>query len=200
MKEKNIVIRIATTKDAPSLLNIYAHYVKNTAVTFEYEVPSLEEFSERIECILLKYPYIVAEKDGDILGYAYASPFNIRPAYDWTVETSIYVDKSKLAIGIGKKLYDALENILREQNIINLVACIAYPLTPNEFLTKNSAEFHEHLGYEAVGNFFKCGYKFNLWHNVLYMEKHIGRHDVKPLPVKRFDEVRQVIREKYSIL
>lgn len=129
-----------------------------------------------------------------------ASPFNIRPAYDWTVETSIYVDKSKLATGIGKKLYDALENILREQNIINLVACIAYPLTPNEFLTKNSAEFHEHLGYEAVGNFFKCGYKFNLWHNVLYMEKHIGRHDVKPLPVKRFDEVRQVIREKYSIL
>ena len=181
MKEKNIVIRIATIKDAPSLLNIYAHYVKNTAVTFEYEVPSLEEFSKRIECILLKYPYIVAEKDGDILGYAYASPFNIRPAYDWTVETSIYVDKSKLAIGIGKKLYEALENL-------------------NEFLTKNSAEFHEHLGYEAVGNFFKCGYKFNLWHNVLYMEKHIGRHDVKPLPVKRFDEVRQVIREKYSIL
>ena len=87
-----MIIRTASEADAPALLEIYAPYVDRTAITFEYEVPSVDEFASRIRNTLQKYPYLVAEKGGRILGYAYAGPFHDRPAYDWSVETSIYVD------------------------------------------------------------------------------------------------------------
>ena len=108
---KELKIRIASAKDAAALLEIYAPYVKNTAITFEYEVPSLQEFERRIENILKKYPYLVAETDGKIVGYAYVSAFKERAAYDWAVETSIYIDKKLKRMGIGKKLYSVLEEI-----------------------------------------------------------------------------------------
>ena len=171
---KEVRIRIATIEDAKELLEIYGPYVENTAITFEYEVPSQDEFKKRIENILNKYPYLVAENQGEIVGYAYASSFHSRAAYQWSVETSIYIKQDQRNSGVGKALYQELERILKLQNILNLNACIAYPETEDEYLTKNSVEFHEHLGYRMVGEFHKCGYKFDRWYNMVWMEKHIG--------------------------
>ncbi|MEE0914143.1 MAG: N-acetyltransferase family protein [Ruminococcus sp.] len=188
---EDVFIRIATAEDASALLQIYAPYVKNTAITFEYNVPSEDEFRRRIECVLNRYPYLVAEIDGEIVGYAYATAFHERPAYGWGVETSIYVKQDMKKRGIGKALYMELERLLALQNILNLNACIAYPETEDEYLTKNSVSFHQHLGYRLVGEFYKCGFKFNRWYNVVWMEKHIGVHSDNPLKVKSFNEIKQ---------
>lgn len=187
----SITIRMANPSDAQALLNIYAPYVINTAITFEYDVPSVEEFASRIAHTLEKYPYFIAEEGGNILGYAYASPFHDRPAYDWAVETSIYVDQNIKHRGIGRKLHDALESTLREQGILNMNACIAYPPEEDEHLDKNSVEFHAHMGYRLVGEFYKCGYKFNRWYNMVWMEKLIGEHlsDQKPPKFNRLTKV-----------
>lgn len=187
----SITIRMANPADAQALLNIYAPYVINTAITFEYDVPSVEEFASRIAHTLEKYPYLIAEEGGNILGYAYASPFHDRPAYEWAVETSIYVDQNIKHRGIGRKLHDALESTLREQGILNMNACIAYPPEEDEHLDKNSVEFHAHMGYRLVGEFYKCGYKFNRWYNMVWMEKLIGEHlsDQKPPKFNRLTKV-----------
>ena len=186
----HIKLRIATVRDAAELLEIYAYYVGNTAITFEYEVPTLEEFEQRICNTLEKYPYIVAERDGRIVGYAYAGKFKDRPAYQWCVETSIYVHKDCKQQGIGKVMYEALEKILKAQNILNLNACIAYPIQEDEFLTKDSVHFHEKLGYRMVGEFRMCGYKANRWCNMVWMEKMIGEHVEKQPPVIWFKDLR----------
>ena len=137
-----IRIRPAKPEDAEILLAIYAPYVEQTAITFEYEVPTVEEFRERIHNTLKKYPYLVAEQGGEPVGYAYVGPFHDRPAYDWAVETSIYVDQNKKRMGIGKKLHEALEEELRNRGFLNMNACIAYPAQEDEYLTRNSVEFH----------------------------------------------------------
>lgn len=188
--ENGVRIRTATVEDAEAILAIYAPYVTDTAITFEYEVPGIEEFRERIRHTLKRYPYLVAEKDGVIIGYAYAGPFKERAAYDWAVETTIYVDTSRKKMGIGKKLYEALELSLAQQNILNLNACIGYPEQEDEYLTKNSVEFHKHLGYRLVGEFYQCGYKFGRWYNMVWMEKQIGKHTDDPRPVIPFEELK----------
>lgn len=178
-KNDKLEIRLATEADIPKLLDIYAYYVENTAITFEYEVPSMEEFTERMKRVLEKFPYLAAVLDGEIVGYAYVSPFKERPAYNWAVETSIYVHKDKKGMGIGRCLYEKLEELLKKQNILNLEACIAYPEVEDAYLTKDSVRFHEKLGYRMVGEFVKCGYKSNRWYNMVWMEKHIGEHKEK---------------------
>lgn len=95
-------IRLAKPSDARSLLDIYAPYIEDTAITFEYEVPTIEDFANRIEKTLEKYPYLVAEEDGLILGYAYASTYYARAAYDWAVELSVYVSQDARGIGVGR--------------------------------------------------------------------------------------------------
>ena len=122
----------------------------------------------------------MAEKRGRILGYAYVSPFKERAAYDWAVETSIYVDKAVKHSGIGGKLHAALEQVLKKMGILNMEACIGVPEVENEYLTRDSAHFHEHLGFRMVGEFYKCGFKFGRWYNMAWMEKHIGEHGVQP--------------------
>src|SRR5699024_443574 len=112
-----IRLRTACEEDAEALLDIYAPYVEHTAVSFEYEVPSVEEFRERIRRIRERYPYLLAESGGEILGYAYASPFHERRAYDWAAETSIYLRRDRRRQGLGRRLYEALEEILRMQGI-----------------------------------------------------------------------------------
>ncbi|MGN0355980.1 MAG: GNAT family N-acetyltransferase [Muricoprocola sp.] len=184
-----IQIRIATVSDAAAILAIYKPYVEHTAITFEYEVPSLEEFSSRITSTLQKYPYIVAELNDKIVAYAYVSSFHSRPAYDWCVETSIYIDQGCRRMGIGRKLYDALENILKKMGILNLNACIAYPVCEDPYLTLDSVDFHEKLGYHIVGHFSQCGYKFNRWYDMVWMEKFIGEHKEKQPPVISFPEI-----------
>lgn len=199
-KKDNIKIRIAKLEDAKKLLDIYTPYIEETAITFEYSVPSIEEFKNRISHTLNKYPYLVAERNNKILGYAYASPFKERAAYDWAVETTIYVDKTMKKMGIGKILYDSLEKVLSAQNILNLNACIACPIIEDEYLTKNSVAFHEHLVYRLVGEFYKCGYKFNRWYNMVWMEKYIGSHIENQPPIKTFEEVREFIKNEYNII
>lgn len=170
-----IVIRVASEKDAEELLSIYAYYVENTGVTFEYDVPSTEEFASRVRRTLSKYPYLVAETDGGILGYAYASAFKDRAAYAWSVETSIYIREGCHGRGTGTVLYRALEEALSRQNILNLNACIAYP-------NPESIAFHENLGYKTVAHFTKCGYKAGRWYDMIWMEKMLGGHPDTPRP------------------
>ena len=189
MDTNEIKIRPATEADAAEILNIYAPYITDTAITFEYDVPTLEEFTGRIRHTLEKYPYLVAVRDSEIIGYAYAGAFYGRAAYDWSAETTIYVKKGCWHSGVGKLLYQALETALKAQNIINLYACIGYPEEDDEYLTKNSKQFHEHLGYRLIGEFRKCGYKFGRWYHMVWMEKMIGEHPEKPEQVKTFSEI-----------
>lgn len=191
MSAEEIKIRTATLDDARELLAIYAPYVEKTAITFEYEVPTLEAFKKRIENTLNRYPYLVAEADGELFGYAYTSAFKERAAYDWAVEVSIYVREDKRGGGIGGRLYAALEDISRAQHILNLNACIAYPESEDEYLTKDSVRFHEHLGYAMVGEFHKCGYKFGRWYDMVWMEKMIGAHTDRPEPVIAFSKLQE---------
>ena len=169
-------IRTATPDDAKELVAIYDYYVKETAITFEYETPSVEEFRGRIEKVLRKYPYIVIERGKEILGYAYASTFKDRDAYNRSVELSIYIQKDVRRAGLGRMLYDELERRLKAQGILNLYACIGYPDEEDEHLTLDSVKFHDKLGYSMIGKFNKCGYKFGTWYSMVWMEKLIGEH------------------------
>ncbi len=175
-----VKIRVATKNDAAALLEIYSYYVKNTAISFEYEVPSLLEFENRICTTLQNYPYLIAEIDGKIAGYVYASRFGARAAYDWVAETSIYIHKDFHRKGLGKLLYQKLEEILSKQNVTNLYAGIADPIeNEDEYLTRNSERFHSATGYKTVARFSSCGYKFGRWYSLIYMEKIISEHKTK---------------------
>ncbi|MPM46637.1 Phosphinothricin N-acetyltransferase [bioreactor metagenome] len=185
--EKDCKIRVATPEDAEALLRIYAPYVEKTAITFEYDVPTAREFAGRIEKTLKRYPYLVAEEGGQVLGYAYAGPFHERAAYDWAVETTVYIARNAKRRGLGKRLYDALERALAAQNVLNLNASIAYPAGEDPYLTRDSVEFHQRLGYRVVGRFSQCGYKFDRWYDMVWMEKHIGVHTATQPAVKPFD-------------
>lgn len=191
LSKENGRIRIAEPGDAEALLQIYAPYVRGTAVTFEYTVPSAEEFRERILHTLEKYPYLVAEQDGQAVGYAYAGPFHTRAAYERGVETTVYIRQDRKRRGLGRDLYGALEKILAYQNILNLNACIGYPEREDEYLTTDSARFHERQGFRLAGRFHKCGYKFGRWYDMIWMEKHIGEHTAHPAAVRWFGDVRK---------
>ena len=166
---ENITIRTAALDDAEEILKIYAYYVEHTAITFEYEVPTLDEFRERIAKTLKKYPYLVIMVEDKIMRYAYAGAFVGRAAYDWSVVLTIYLAHDARKSGLGRKLYAALEQELAKMGILNLYACIGYPEEEDEYLTKNSAEFHAHLGFKKVGEFYKCGYKFGRWFHMIWM-------------------------------
>ena len=181
--EANIAIRMATKTDAKDILEIYAPYVTDTAITFEYDVPSAQEFAERIERTLTKYPFLITIEDNRIVGYAYASEFKGRAAYDWAAETTVYLRRDCRGRGLGRMMYLSLEEMLKKQNILNLNACIAYASVEDEHLNNSSAVFHEHMGYRKVGHFTKCGYKFGTWYDVIWMEKMIGEHTAAPRAV-----------------
>lgn len=166
-----MVIREATLYDAQRLLEIYSYYVLNTAISFEIITPSLGEFEKRIQSTLKGFPYLVLEDNGMIQGYAYAGPFRTRPAYRYSCELSIYLDKDAKGNGYGRKLYEELEKQLKSLGIKNLYACVTNPIEEDEHLTRNSEQFHEHMGFIKVGEFHRCGYKFDRWYNMIYMEK-----------------------------
>ena len=186
MEDKIVSIRVASPEDAEKLLRIYAPYVENTAISFEYRVPELAEFRGRIEKTLTKYPYLVAEADGEAVGYAYLSALKDRPAYDRSAETTIYLRQDVRKKGVGRALYKVLESIAKAQNISNLYACIAYPEAEDEYLTKNSAQFHAHMGYAPSGVFRRCGCKFGRWYNIVWAEKIIGEYPAVPRPLVPF--------------
>lgn len=187
--KKAVLIRTAVPEDTDALLAIYAPYVRETAITFEYDVPTREEFRQRIVHTLSRYPYLVALQNEEILGYAYTGAFKGRAAYDWSVETSIYVKRGCTKGGIGKALYAAIEDVSRRQGITNLYACIAYPDPPDEYLTTNSVDFHQHLGYTLAGRYHKCASKFGRWYDMVWMEKMIADHPDHPAPFIPFPEL-----------
>lgn len=170
-------IRIARIEDAEQILNVYSPYVIKTAITFEHEVPTLSDISQRIENTIPRYPYLVAEnQDGKLLGYAYASKLKERAAYDWAAELSIYIAKEHHRCGIGEALLHSIESCLIRQNITNLNACISYSETEDELHNNDSLRFHKRLGFEKVAHFHKCGYKFGQWWDIIWMEKFISSH------------------------
>lgn len=174
-------IRIATIADAEAIQRIYAPYVKNTAVTFEYDVPSVDELIERISKTISQYPYFVAVDDGVVVGYAYARSFHSRIAYQHSVEVSIYIDEARRGEKIGQLLYSELEKALIRQNVYVLYACIT---TTDRICDQNlndaSVRFHEKMGYHLVGTHNLCGYKFDKWYSVIWMEKVIADRPDKP--------------------
>ena len=290
-----LTFRVARPEDAEALRTIYAPYVEETAITFEYEVPSVEAFRARITHTLATYPYIVAVEEQEanagtgrvdgasascldraeanagtghvdgtpvssapasgadevteahrtserIIGYAYVGRLHERAAYDWSVETSIYVDRRARKHGLGRQLYERLEAILRAMNIISVNACIAYPGTMNPavdaataadrlqnvhigigdpntadrarkdlregtadsgvdigedpYLNTNSPDFHAHLGYQLVGHFHACAYKFDRWYDMIWMEKWIAPHPAKPEAMIPFPELPTEVVER----
>lgn len=166
-----IEIRSARLEDAAELVAIYAPYVEKTAITFETQVPTVDEFASRIEKTVGKFPYLVAVEEGKLLGYAYASTYYARAAYDWTVELSVYIQQEARGKGIGSMLYDALEEELTARGFKNFLACIALP-------NPASISLHEKRGYEQVAHFKKVGYKFGSWHDIVWLQKSlVGEND-----------------------
>ena len=238
-----VKLRLATPQDAEALLEIYAPYVKQTAISFEYDVPGAAEFAGRIEQTLQRYPYLLAyvsdeatfannERDenfkisasaagaeseisradkeqnyaniaakqnganlivaakqsgvnlkpGQILGYAYASAFKERAAYDWSAESSVYVSQNVRTFGIGRLFYEALQRALKAQNIVDMNASIA--CGDDEYLNDASVRFHERMVFRFVGRFQRCAYKFGRWYDMAWMQKPIGEH-LQNQPVMR---------------
>lgn len=161
-----IEIRNVQVEDAANLVAIYAPYVEKTAITFETQVPTVEDFKNRIKKTMKKFPYLVAIEEGQIVGYAYASTYYARAAYDWTVELSVYVQKEARGKGVGTLLYTALEEELTARGFKNFLACIALP-------NPASIALHEKRGYEQVAHFKKVGYKFGTWHDIVWLQKSL---------------------------
>ena len=160
------MIRVAVEADVPAILEIYAPYVQNTTITFEYEVPTMEEFLLRFQTVTRDFPWLVWEERGEILGYAYACrPFE-RTAYSWCAEPSIYLKSTAQGQGMGRKLYRALEELLKRLGYRVLLALITGENT-------GSLAFHEKLGYGFAGELKDCGYKFGRWLSVFWMEKQL---------------------------
>ena len=169
-----IKIRPVTVNDAQKLLEIYAPYVENTAVTFEYTVPSVSEFENRILNTLRHYPYILACIDGHPVGYAYAGALNTRAAYAHSAELSVYVRTDCRGRKIGSLLYRRMEKELLLRGVTHLYACVAYAENTDCYLDNSSVMFHRDRGFEAVGHFTGCGIKFGRSYDVLWFQKIIG--------------------------
>lgn len=168
-------ICLATEQDAPALLEIYRPYIEETSITFETEVPTVREFTGRIRDTLTMFPYLVYEAEGEILGYAYAHTFHTRAAYDWTVESSVYVRRDLRHGGVGTALYQRLFEILRAQGIRNVCAVITVPNEP-------SMAFHEKLGFRVGGVLPNFGYKLGQWHGVSYLYLPLSTGTEAPQP------------------
>lgn len=168
-------VRFATEADGPALLAVYAQYI-DTSITFEYTLPTAEEFTGRIRDISRVYPYLVLERDGVPVGYAYAHRSREREAYDWVAELSIYLDRSATGQGLGKRLYSLLMDLLAMQGLKTAMGCVTVPNAASEAL-------HAALGFTRVGLSPCAGYKAGAWRDVSWFEKALGPYDVPPAPL-----------------
>ena len=175
-------IRLARESDAEELLEIYRPYVETTSITFETEVPTVEEFAGRIRDTLTKFPYLVIEEDGAILGYAYAHPFHQRAAYGWTVESSVYVRQNVRHGHVGSLLYQALMERLERQGVRNVCAVVTVPNEP-------SMAFHARMGFTSAGILPNFGYKMDEWHGVEYLYRQLGPMGESPKPLLPLKEL-----------
>ena len=179
--EEHFTIREAAESDAAALLDIYAPYIRDTAITFEYDVPTAEEFVARIADILKTHPYLVCEQDGKPVGYAYAHRIRERAAYDWAAELSIYLAPEAQGQGVGTALYQCLTDLLVLQQMRVLYGCVTLP-------NGKSQKLHEKLGFSLVGVWHGSGWKRNGWHDVGWFEKRIGACCI-PQPVVPFEKL-----------
>lgn len=168
-------IRFANEQDLPAILDIYSPYILNTAYSFEYTIPTLEEFTRRFQGISHWFPWLVWEEDGRVLGYAYGSPPFERAAYQWCSESSIYLAPEAQGKGIGRKLNTALEDLLRKQGYQKVYAIIT---TANA----SSIAFHEALGYRFTARFDNCGFKFGQWYGTVWLEKQLSATQMPTTP------------------
>lgn len=176
-------IRPATPDDAAAVHRIYAPIVEETAISFEYEVPSESEIRRRIEHVLTEgFPWLVAATEDGIVGYAYGSRFRTRRAYDWAAEVSVYVDADARGRGVGRRLYERLMRILELQGFRSAygVATAGNP---------SSEALHRALGFAEVGRLPRVGYKLGAWHDVIYWHLGLGSPDRAPTEIRRAEEV-----------
>ncbi|MBO8414775.1 MAG: N-acetyltransferase [Proteobacteria bacterium] len=193
-------VKTAVPADAAEMVEIYRPYVEDTAITFEYAVPSVKEFKQRLENVLKRYPWLTVREreNGRMLGYVYASPFKERAAYEYSVETSIYVRQDVRRQGAGRMLYHVLEALLAAQHVINLNACVAYDATEgqDEHLDNASVFFHQQMGYTQCAHFHQCGFKFGRWYDMVWLEKMLTEHPLRPelfVPFAKLANVRSII-------
>jgi phosphinothricin acetyltransferase len=177
-----IKIRLATINDAEGILAIYSPYILNTSFTFETEVPSLTDFQKRISAYLINWPWLVCEIDGVIAGYAYGAKYRERTAYQWCVESSIYIHDDFQKQNIGKALYEALVEILKRQGYRNVYAVINLP-------NDKSVRFHESCGFTYFATYEKVGYKLGKWKNVGWWQLVINEFDIEPEAPVKFSEL-----------
>lgn len=174
-----MAVRLAVYEDLPQILEIYAPFVLETAVSFEYTVPTLETFTERFRSITSQFPWLVWEEDGQVLGYAYGSaPFE-RAAYSWCAEASIYLHPRAQGRGVGKLLYRVLEEILIRQGYRKLYAIVT---TANE----RSVKFHQAVGYKLMATFPDCGVKFGRLYGTHWLSKDLNSDGIPinvPTPI-----------------
>ena len=187
-----IFYRIATPRDSDEILDIYRPYVESTTVTFETVVPTPEEFRRRVENTLEQYPYLVAEEDGKILGYAYASPYRSRAGFNWTPELSVYVRQGYHGNGIGSHLYAALLDLLRLQGYQNVCSVLSYP-------NPESEKLHHRFAFRTVGIQKKCGFKCGRWCDVAILERPLGDHltppqSPTPFPQLSLQDVERILK------
>jgi L-amino acid N-acyltransferase YncA len=168
-------VRLASINDAQQILDIYAPSIRTTAISFETEVPSVEEMQKRIEICLLKFPWIVCTIDEKIAGYVYASKHREREAYQWSCECSAYVHNNFKGKGIGKDLYQLLFLILKQQGFRNVYAGITLP-------NDASVKLHEKCGFQNFAKYENIGYKFGNWHTVGWWKLQINNYDLNPPP------------------
>ncbi len=168
-------IRLAHFTDASAIRAIYAPFVTNTLVSFELVVPTELEMHQRIEQSLQTHPWLVCEEQGEILGYAYASPHRTRQAYQWAVDVSAYIHERWRGKGIGKALYTSLFALLRLQGFYNVYGGIALP-------NPASIGLHEAMGMRPVGVYFQAGYKLGAWHDVGWWQKSLQPYGLEPAP------------------
>lgn len=175
-------IRLATADDSASILEIYTPYITDTVITFEYTVPSITEFKERMAHIQGTYPWLVYEISNAVAGYAYASQYREREAYKWSVDFAIYINPEYHGKKIGKALYYALSETLKLQGYYNAYAGVTVPNVKSEGL-------HEAFGFHTIGTYQKVGYKFGCWHDVRWYEISLREHDKSPEIPKSIDEI-----------
>lgn len=195
--EGQFAIRRAAVGDAAALLDIYQPFITDTVITFEYDVPAAEEFAARITDTLTDFPYLVCERDGVPVGYAYAHHIRERAAYDWAVELSIYLAPAAQGQGIGTVLYRCLIDLLERQNVRILYGCVTLP-------NEGSRRLHEKLGFVLTGVWHGSGWKFDGWHDVGWFEKRLGgdapAQPVVPFAALEEEKIQECLRRYTAML
>lgn len=179
-----MIVRLANEADAAGILKIYAPYIENTSLTFETEVPGIDAFAERIRTYLQNWPWLVCEVDGVIAGYAYATRHRERTAYQWSVESSVYIHDDFQRRGIAQALYAALFDILKKQGFNNVYAVINLP-------NDKSVAFHERCGFKYFTTYEQVGYKLGRWKNVGWWRlilNDFGDEPAAPLKLGELDK------------